>query len=111
MARFLLAVLFLASGYAPADDGLTSDQKRLRGCNTQATEKQLKGAERSHFMTACLNGSEVRKLTAHQQMNQKCTRQADERKLEGAARRGFMSDCVKPDRIKQQTADSQKMRN
>jgi len=82
MLRVLLAALIVSSGYALADDGLTPDQKRMRSCNTQATEKQLKGAERRHFMTSCLNGTEVRKLTAHQRMNETCTRQADARKLD-----------------------------
>jgi len=79
--------------------------------DAKAERELLKGAERRHFMTSCLNGTEVHKLTAHQQMNETCTRQADERKLDGAARRGFMSDCVKPERIKQQTAEHVKLRN
>ena len=110
-AEVMLTALLLCCGYALADDGLTPDQKRMRSCNTQATEKQLKGPQRSHFMTGCLNGTEVRKLTAHQQMNESCTREADARKLDGAARRGFMSDCVKPDRVKQQAAERTKVRN
>ena len=112
MLRVLLAALIVCSGHALGDDGLTADQKRMRSCNTQAKEKELSGAERSRFITSCLNGKpEVRKLTAQQQMNETCTRKADERRLDGAARRGFMSDCAKPDHIKQQTADAQKLRN
>jgi len=113
MLRPLLAALLLLSSHALADDGLTPDQKRMRACNTQAKAKQLSGAERSRFLTHCLNGrnGEAPKLTAHQAKNESCTKRADGQRLEGAARRGFMSDCVKPDRVKQQTAEREKLKN
>lgn len=113
MLRCWLAVLFLWSGCALADDGLTPEQQRLRACNTRAREKQVTGAERNHFMSNCLKGGngDGPGLTARQAKNESCTRRADERRLEGAARRGFMSDCVKPDRVKQQTAERQKLRS
>jgi hypothetical protein len=113
MERALLAAFLVWSSTALADDGLTPDQQRMRACNTQAKEKQLSGAERSRFMTHCLNGRNgaAPKPTAHQAKNESCTKQADGRALEGAARRGFMSDCVKPDREKQQTAERQKLKN
>jgi len=113
MLRCLLTALVLFSASAAADDGLTPDQKRMRACNTQAKQKQLSGAERSRFMTHCLNGrnGEAPSLTAHQAKNESCTQYADERGLEGAERRGFMSDCVKPERAKQQTAEREKVKN
>ena len=109
-----LALLLLCSAYALADDeGLTADQKRMRACNTQAKEKQLSGAERSRFMSHCLNGrnGKAPSPTPRQAKNESCTKTADERKLEGAARRGFMSDCVKPERVKQQTAEREKLKD
>jgi hypothetical protein len=113
MLRSLLAVLFLFSACAAADDGLTPDQKRMRACNTRAKEKQLKGPERSHFMTHCLKGQDgdAPALTAHQRKNEACTKRADDRGLEGAERRGFMGDCVKPNRVKEQTAQQTKVRS
>ena len=113
MRRCALAFLLFCCGYALADDGLTPDQKRMRTCNTQAKEKQLSGAERSRFMSHCLNGrdGQAPSLTPRQVKNEACTKQADERRLEGAERRGFMSDCVKPDRVKQQTAEREKRKN
>jgi len=113
MLRCIVAALFLFSACAAADDGLTPDQKRMRTCNTRAKEKQLKGPERSHFMTSCLEGrdGDGPRLTAHQRKNQTCTKRADNRGLEGAERRGFMSNCVKSDRAKEQTAQRDKVRN
>ena len=113
MLRCVVAALFLLSAGAAADDGLTPDQKRMRACNTQAKEKSLKGPERSHFMTHCLEGhdGDGPGLTAHQRKNETCTKRADNRGLEGAERRGFMSDCVKPDRAKERTAQRERTRN
>jgi hypothetical protein len=100
------------SGYAPADDGLTPDQSRMRECNTRAKEKQLHGRVRSHFMTNCLNGGkgDGRPLTERQEKNEACTKDADTRGLEGAERRGFMSYCVKADRVKEETPQRIKVR-
>ena len=111
--RALLFVLLLWTAHSLADDGLTPDQQRMRACNTQAKEKPLSGAERSRFMSHCLNGrnGKAPTPTPRQAKNESCTKEADERRLEGAARRGYMSDCVRPDRVKQQTAESDKMKN
>jgi hypothetical protein len=100
---FLAMALASLAGLAAARDGLTPQQERMRSCNTLATGKELQGAERRHFITDCLKGSNGngRKLTAHQRKNEDCNRQARERRLEGAARRGFMSECVKPALAKQ----------
>jgi hypothetical protein len=113
MLRGVLAALFLFSACAAADDGLTPDQKRMKACNTQAKEKDIKGAERSRFMSHCLNGNdgEAPKPTAHQRKNETCTKRADNRSLEGAERRGFMSHCVKSERAKQQTTERDKRRD
>lgn len=113
MLRWPVVVVMLLSGNVPADDGLTPDQQHMRACNTQAKEKQLSGAERSRFMSHCLNGrnGKAPSPTPRQAKNEACTKQADERRLEGAARRGFMSDCVKPDRMKQQAAEGKKLKD
>jgi hypothetical protein len=112
-AAALFAAAAMLSGTASADDGLTPDQKRMKACNTQAKAKDIKGAERSRFMSHCLKGNdgEAPKPTAHQRKNETCTKRADNRSLEGAERRGFMSDCVRSERTKEQTADGDKLRN
>jgi hypothetical protein len=113
-SAFLLLGLLLLCGLAAARDGLTPQQERMRSCNTRATQKQLQGAERRHFLTDCLKGANGngRRLTVQQRKNEDCNRQARERRLEGAERRGFMSECVKsaaarraPDKEKQASCD------
>ena len=112
MLRCALAVGLLLSAHALGAEGLTPAQQHMRACNTQAKHQGLNGAERSRFITDCLNGRKgKRPLTPIQAKNEACTRQADERGLEGAARRGFMSECVKPDRVKQETADHTRVQN
>jgi len=113
MLRHALALLVISSSCAFADDGLTPEQKHMRACNTQAKQKHLSGAERSRFLSHCLNGrqGEAPGLSPRQAKNESCTKEADNRRLEGAARRGFMSDCVKADRVKEQTSQHTKLKN
>ena len=110
--RALLPLLLLVWAPAPAADGLTADQQRLRACNTQAKHKGLDKTARSRFITDCLNGRKgERPLTPLQARNEACTKEADGRHLEGAERRGFMSDCNKPDQVKQETPQHVKVEN
>jgi hypothetical protein len=112
MLRCLLAVALLLSGRAFAADGLTPEQQRLRGCNTQAKQKGLEARERSRYITDCMNGRKGgRPLTPIQAKNETCTREADSRRLEGAQRRGFMGECTQPDQVKHETAERTRLRN
>ncbi|HEY5897238.1 MAG TPA: PsiF family protein [Burkholderiales bacterium] len=108
--RILTAALLVAGVAAQAKDGLTPQQERMRGCNTKADQKELKGPQRRHFMSACLKGSNGNghQLTAHQQKNDECNTRAKKLRLQGAEKRGFMSECVKPEREKQETAGEEK---
>ena len=112
MLRLALVLLFPLCAYALAADGLTPAQQRMRSCNTQAKHKHLNGAERSHYLTDCLNGRKAgHPLTPLQAKNEACTKQADRRSLEGAERRGFMSECIKPDAVKEETAEEIRVQN
>ena len=37
-------------------DGKTRQQEKMKACNKEAGEKQLKGDERKKFMSSCLKG-------------------------------------------------------
>lgn len=83
----------LAAGAAAAGE-LTPAQQRMKACNTQAKEKQLDGAARNRFVTACLNGDgHASAVTPRQRLHEQCNERA--RGLEGAERRGFMTQCEK----------------
>jgi hypothetical protein len=82
-----------ATTVAAARD-LTPAQQRMKSCNTQAQAKGLDGAERSRFITACLNGDgHARQQTPRERLHDECNERA--RGLEGAERRGFMTQCEK----------------
>ena len=72
MRAWLLVALLSSCGCAIAADGLTPEQQRLRACNTEAKHRGLKAAERSRFITDCLN----------------------RRKLDGEDRRKFVAGCL-----------------
>jgi len=40
----------------PAKSGKTAQQEKMKACNKEAGEKQLKGDERKKFMSTCLSG-------------------------------------------------------
>ncbi len=112
MRALLLLALLSSYACAVAADGLTPAQQRLRACNTQAKHRHLRGLERSHYITDCVNGRKPgHALTPLQAKNESCTKEADKRRLEGAERRGFMSECVKPDAVKQETAKEIRVQN
>ena len=35
---------------------LTAQQERMKSCNREARDKELKGEDRQHFMSQCLKG-------------------------------------------------------
>ena len=95
MTRFLFGLVALAlAGSAFAQDKPTSPQERMKTCNAQASEKQLKGDERQQFMSTCLTGKEPRELSAQQEKMVTCNRTAGERQLKGDERKAFMKECL-----------------
>jgi hypothetical protein len=61
MKKYLIAILALpvALAAAPANAQLTSQQQRMKDCNSQANG--MPGEARKQFMSSCLSGGEMKK--------------------------------------------------
>jgi hypothetical protein len=59
MSRILTAVAagLLIAGSAWAQDKQTAQQERMKSCNAQASQKEMKGDERKAFMSKCLKAA------------------------------------------------------
>lgn len=55
MKRYLIAVAMIAALIAPTSAQLTSQQQRMKDCNTQASG--MSGDARKQFMSSCLSGA------------------------------------------------------
>jgi psiF repeat len=55
MKRHLIAVALIAALLSPASAQLTSQQQRMKDCNTQASG--MSGHARKQFMSSCLSGA------------------------------------------------------
>jgi hypothetical protein len=90
--RKLIAALFAAALCAAPvfaqEKKQTEQQKRMGDCSKQASDKGMKGDDRSKFMSTCLKGGGDKTAA--------CNTQADERKLHGAARDSFVKKCAAP---------------
>jgi psiF repeat len=56
MKNYLIALAMMAVLAAPASAQLTSQQQRMKDCNTQASG--MTGDARKQFMSSCLSGAE-----------------------------------------------------
>ena len=54
MKKYLIAVAMLAALTIPASAQLSSQQQRMKDCNTQASG--MSGDARKQFMSSCLSG-------------------------------------------------------
>ena len=54
MKRYLITAIVLAALALPASAQLTSQQQRMKDCNTQAAG--MTGEARKQFMSSCLSG-------------------------------------------------------
>jgi len=54
MRRYLVGLAMLAALATPASAQLTSQQQRMKDCNTQASG--MSGDPRKQFMSSCLSG-------------------------------------------------------
>ena len=79
-------------------------QEKMKTCNKEAKEKQLKGDERKLFMKNCLSakktdGAEAPAAAAEpvkqQDKMKACNKDAADKQLKGDERKKFMSDCLK----------------
>ena len=86
--------LLLSTGYAAAE---SKQQDKMKTCNTEATAKGLKGADRKAFMKTCLSaGGEAAAApaTSQQEKMKTCNAEANAKKLKGADRKAFMKTCL-----------------
>ena len=75
-----------------AEKAMSSQNKRMSDCNTQATGK--KGDERKAFMSTCLKGDKVAAPTQQEKMKT-CNADAGSKHLKGDERKTFMSTCLR----------------
>lgn len=77
-----------------------AQQDKMKACNAEAKEKDLKGDERKKFMSDCLSAKKEKAddgkaKTAQQEKMTKCNADAKAKSLAGDERKKFMSDCLK----------------
>jgi len=104
MLSVAVALLSAQLGFAPAVLA-GPQQEKMKACNKEAGEKQLKGDERKAFMKECLSAKkeanqaakpEEKSAKATQQEKMKaCNKEAGDKKLSGDERKSFMSSCLK----------------
>lgn len=95
------AVAFTQAGFAAdAPDTakkLTPQQEKMKNCNKDAKDKQLKGDDRKQFMKSCLSGKAAPAPAAaaapEKAAAPDCAAQATSKKLAGAAKASFLKKC------------------
>jgi hypothetical protein len=98
MKKMFAALVLVALTAGPAA-ALTEQQEKMKQCNTDAGEKQLKGDARKEFMRQCLGGkpeanAAAKQLSPQQQKMKDCNMEAKKQQLKGDARKQFMSTCL-----------------
>ncbi|NIX78120.1 PsiF family protein [Microvirga terricola] len=83
---------------SPSSHGLSSQQERMKSCNTEAGTKKLSGDSRKTFMSDCLSGktgsvSSDQNMSPQQMKMKECNVKA--KTMKGDARKNFMSNCLK----------------
>jgi hypothetical protein len=73
-----------------------AQQDKMKACNADAGEKQLKGDERKKFMSDCLS-TKAAPVTQQEKMKI-CNTDAGEKQLKGDERKQFMSGCLKAEK-------------
>jgi hypothetical protein len=63
MRRYLVGLAMLAALATPASAQLTSQQQRMKDCNTQASG--MSGDARKQFMSSCLSGGTAEAKKPH----------------------------------------------
>ena len=92
----LLAGILLSTALSVS--AMTAQQEKMKGCNAQATEQHLSGADRKGFMKTCLSNApaaaEAKTLTPQQEKMKSCNADAKTKALKGAERKAFMKTCL-----------------
>ena len=70
-----------------------AQQEKMKSCNAEAGQKELKGDDRKKFMSECL-GAKAAPATQQDKMKT-CNAEAGKKELKGDERKKFMSDCLK----------------
>ena len=103
----LLVALALAGGNALAAEPAKKEpspaqqaqQEKMKACNADAGQKQLKGDERKKFMSECLSAkspaAEPAAPATQQDKMKACNAEAGQKALKGDERKKFMSECLK----------------
>ncbi len=103
----ILVALALTGGSAFAADAAKKEpspaqqaqQEKMKACNADAGQKQLKGDERKKFMSECLSAkspaAEPAAPATQQDKMKTCNAEAGTKALKGDERKKFMSDCLK----------------
>lgn len=80
----------------PAHAG--EQQNKMKTCNADASQKQLKGDDRKAFMKTCLSksasSSEASAPATQQEKMKTCNADASAKALKGDDRKKFMSQCL-----------------
>jgi hypothetical protein len=110
-----VAAALVAASLAASPAFAGAQQEKMKACNKEAGDKQIKGEERKKFMKECLSakpaaepgaaatpaataaapaaGSDAKK--AQQEKMKACNKEAGDKQLKGPERKKFMSDCLK----------------
>lgn len=79
-----------AEGDAAAKKAPTAQQTKMKTCNAEAGEKNLKGDERKAFMKQCLSA----KKETQQDRMKACNADPKAKTLKGDERKAFMKECL-----------------
>jgi hypothetical protein len=94
----ILLLLAMSAGLparAAADQG-SSQQDKVKACNSAADNKGLKGDDHKNFVQDCLSKAGNQKLDDMSQKDKMnvCKNLADKKNLNGSDRRSFIKDCM-----------------
>ena len=91
----IAAVGALLVAALPAHAG--EQQEKMKTCNAEASQKQLKGDDRKAFMKTCLSksaSSSAASAPTQQEKMKSCNADASSKGLKGDDRKKFMSQCL-----------------
>ena len=95
LVTLLLAMSASLPARVAADQG-SSQQDKVKACNSAADSKGLKGDDRKNFLQDCLSKAGNQKLDDMSQKDKMnvCKNLADKKNLTGNDRRSFIKDCM-----------------
>jgi len=93
--RSLIAVVSVIAIFSTSAHAGTQ-QEKMKSCNAEATQKQLKGDERKAFMKTCLSAKQESATppVSQQEKMKACNADAGSKGLTGDERKKFMKQCL-----------------